>query len=153
MSRVQRFFRAISNPLDNEQGSVVVMTLTFLVILSLLGIYAVRLTQNEQLTVRNYEEGLRAFYQAEGNLHKAIAELVKAPSEPKTISGTQVTTLKNGYFQIVSTASAGGITKTVRADVQLIGAGLGKQDDEPLENEAKNKVQIKVLVTNWSAGM
>jgi hypothetical protein len=110
-----------------QQGVALPLVLLVVALLSFFGMHVTYSAINEATMVRNYEHGVRAFYQAEGLVNQAIAEIRKNPLAPD-VSGLSGVTLYREHqdakdvvhdFHIQAIATSGGVTKTVEMDVDI----------------------------------
>lgn len=116
----------------NKCGAALPLVLIVVALLAFMGMHTNFSAITEANTVRNYENGVRARYLAEGMLNQAMAEIRENPLQPdlSALPGVQLTpnhrdanNIPHAYH-LVAIATSGGITKAVEVDVDLFPAFL-----------------------------
>lgn len=121
-SRITTWCRTRSRLLifcPNEQGYILGMVLIFFLIFSIMGLGFIKMASLEAVQVANYHDRVRALYNAEGGIHKAMFLLNQSSAAAATFSDSTVMVSYDSVNHIMkATGLAGHIQDSIKVTVQ-----------------------------------
>ncbi len=100
--------------LHNQQGTILGLVLIFFAIFTMLGLTMISIGGFELLNTSKHANKIKAFYNAEAGIHKALWRLNKVSAAAATYSDASVKVNYNaGLKQITAVGSAKGALKTI----------------------------------------
>jgi len=108
--------RHIHKVLKEQNGYILGLVMIFFVVFTLLGLAFLRMAGDERIHVHNYQDHLKAFYNAENGIYKGLWLLNKVSKAAATFSNDSV----NVTFDSANlTMTAEGISGSVRDSIKI----------------------------------
>jgi len=108
--------RHIQKVLKEQNGYILGMVMIFFVVFTLLGLAFLRMAGDERIHVHNYQDHLKAFYNAENGIYKGLWLLNEVSKAAATFSNDSVIV---AYDSTNLTMTAEGISGSVRDSIKV----------------------------------
>ena len=116
MNNPAKIGRHIQKILKEQNGYILGMVMIFFLVFTLLGLAFLRMAGDERIHVHNYQDHLKAFYNAEKGIYKGLYLLNKVSKAAATFSNDSVIV---AYDSTNLTMTAEGISGSVRDSIKV----------------------------------